>query len=336
MPDIDWDKLTFHYSKTKSNIRYQWKNGKWSEGKLTNDDHINLHIASTCLHYGQECFEGLKAFKCKDGKVRIFRPWENARRISETSQYIQGPELPEEIFIDACQKVVKDNIDYIPPYGTGGSLYIRPLLIGTSPRIGVMPSDTYEFIVLVIPVGPYYKGGIKPVDALIMDKYDRAAPRGTGHVKVGGNYAAGLTPAKFAKERGFPINLFLDAETHQYIDEFGTSNFIAITEDGRYVTPDSPSILPSITNKSLIQLAGDAGITVERRKIHIDELSEFKEVAACGTAVVITPIQRIIYGDRTFEYGKECGPVLKGLYDKVTSIQYAETDDPYGWNLEVC
>jgi len=256
--------------------------------------------------------------------------------MSDTSLYLLGPELPEKIFVEACTRVVKDNIDYVPPYGTGGSLYIRPLLIGTSPKIGINPSETYEFIVMVIPVGPYYKGGIKPVDALVMDIYDRAAPHATGNVKVGGNYAAGLTPAKYAKDRGFPINLFLDSKTHQYIDEFGTSNFIGIKGDSTYVTPESPSILPSITNKSLEQLAKDKGMKVERRKIHVDELSEFTEVGACGTAVIITPIKSIVYKDKTYSYGGDtCGPVLQSLYDNITGIQYSELEDIHNWMLEV-
>lgn len=336
MPDINWEELGFSYQPTRSNIRYQYKDGKWNEGNLTSDCHLQLHIGATCLHYGQECFEGLKAFTCKDGKVRIFRPWENAKRMSDTSLYLLGPELPEHIFIEACQKVVQDNIDYVPPYGTGGSLYIRPLFIGTTPRVGITPSDEYEFIVMVMPVGPYYKGGIKPVDALVMDEYDRAAPLGTGNVKVGGNYAAGLTPAKYAKDKGYPINLFLDSKTHQYIDEFGTSNFIGITEDGTYVTPESPSILPSITNKSLIQLAQDKGIKVERRKIHVDELDSFKEIGACGTAVIITPIKNIVFKDKTYSYGGDtCGPVLQSLYDNITGIQYGELEDVHNWMLEV-
>lgn len=335
MPDIKWDSLKFQYSQTRSNIRYKYEDGKWDCGTLSEDVHINIHIASSCLHYGQECFEGLKASMCRDGKVRIFRPDQNAARMSDTSEYLLGPEIPEEIFIDACLRVVRDNIDYVPPYGTGGSLYIRPLLIGTSPRIGIAPSDTYEFIVMVMPVGPYYKEGIKPVDALVMDRFDRAAPHGTGNIKVGGNYAAGLMPAKFAKDKGFPINLFLDSHTHSYIDEFGTSNFIAITGDGGYITPDSPSILPSITNKSLFQLAEDAGMNPERRKIPVEELADLKEVGACGTAVVITPIRKIVYKDKTYSYGDTCGPALKRLYDTLTGIQYGEIEDTHNWLLEV-
>ena len=335
MPDIDWDKLRFQYSKTRSNIRYTFQNGQWDSGRLTEDFNINLHVAATCLHYGQECFEGLKACTSENGDVKIFRPEQNARRMNSTSHYLLGPEIPEDMFIDACVRVVRDNIDYVPPYGTGGSLYLRPLLIGTSPRVGIAPSDTYEFIVMVMPVGPYYKEGIQPVDALVMDKYDRAAPCGTGNIKVGGNYAAGLTPAKYAKDRGFPINLFLDSRTHKYIDEFGTSNFVGITQDDVYVTPDSPSILPSITNDSLLQLAQDAGMKVERRPVPVEELAEFKEVGACGTAVIITPIREIVYLDNVYSYGDVCGPVLKSLYDTLTGIQFGELEDKHGWMLTV-
>ena len=336
MPNIDWDKLKFEYQPAKSNIRYTYDNGKWGEGRLTESLHFDLHIAATCIHYGQACFEGLKAHACQDGKVRIFRPEENAKRLSETSQYILGPNIPEELFVDAVKRVTKDNIEYVPPYGTGGALYIRPVLIGTTPRIGIQPSDTYELIIMVMPVGAYYKGGITPVDALIMDDFDRAAPLGTGHVKVAGNYAAGLTPAKFAKDRGFPINLFLDAKTHQFIDEFGTSNFIGITPDGKYVTPRSASTLPSITNNSLMQLAADMGLSVEQRDISIDELDQFAEVGACGTAVIITPIHKIVQGEKTYTFGNgTCGPTLQKLYDALTSIHRGETEDVYGWMVDL-
>ena len=335
MTNIDWDTLTFEYKPTKSNIRYTCDNGKWGQGRLTENLTFDLHIAATCIHYGQACFEGLKAFTCKDGKVKIFRADENAKRLSASSQYMLGPEVPEELFVDAVKRITRDNIEYVPPYGTGGSLYIRPVLIGTTPRVGIHPSDTYELIVMVMPVGPYYKGGVKPVDALLMDDFDRAAPLGTGHIKVAGNYAGGLTPAKFAKDRGFPINLFLDAKSHQFIDEFGTSNFIGITKDGKYVTPNSPSTLPSITNMSLMQLAEDMGITVEKRPVPLSELSEFAEVGACGTAVVITPIHHIVHGENTYTFREAFqGSILQKLYDALTSIHKGEADDTHGWMCE--
>ena len=337
MPNIDWEKLEFEYRPAKSNIRFTYDDGKWVEGRLTEDLYMDLHIAATCIHYGQACFEGLKAHSCRDGKVRIFRPEENSRRLSDSSEYILGPPVPVEMFVEGVKRVVQDNIEYVPPYGTGGSLYIRPVLIGTTPRVGIRPSDSYELVIMVIPVGPYYKGGITPVNALVMDRFDRAAPLGTGRFKVAGNYAAGLKPAKFAKDRGFPINLFLDAKTHTLIDEFGTSNFIAITKDGKYVTPNSASTLPSITNKSLMQLADDMGITVEQRDVPLSELSEFAEVGACGTAVVITPIHKIVHGEQTYTFGDgiSCGPVLQKLYDALTAIQHGEAADTHGWMVEL-
>ncbi len=329
---IDWNKLGFEYYPTSCHIRTTYKNGKWGRPVLKKSSTITMSIAATCLHYGQACFEGMKAFTCKDGKVRIFRPEENMKRMNDTARYIHCPELPPEIFIESVRKVVAANVDYVPPYGTGGALYIRPLLIGTGPRIGVAPSDQYDFIVLTVPVGAYYKGNIKPVDAIILDEYDRAAPQGTGHIKLAGNYAAGLHANIVAKKKGFPIVLYLDSKSKQYVDEFGTSNFIAITKDGKYVTPDSKSILPSITNKSLMQIARDLGITVERRQVSFRELAGFAEIGACGTAVVITPIGRIVYGRKILEYDSEkCGPTLKKLYDRLTGIQYGEIPDTHGW-----
>ncbi|MCX6986289.1 MAG: branched-chain amino acid aminotransferase [Lentisphaerae bacterium] len=336
MQNIDWNNLGFEYIKTNCHVRSTYKDGKWGRLGTRKKDTITMNVAATCLHYGQACFEGLKAFCCKDGKVRIFRPEENLRRMNDTANYIHCPELPESMFIKAVRKAVSENIDFVPPYGTGGSMYLRPLLIGTGPKIGVAPGDQYDFMVLAIPVGAYYKGNIKPVDAVILDDYDRSAPRGTGHIKMGGNYAAGLYAHILAKKMGFPIVLYLDSKTKQYVDEFGTSNFIGITKDGKYVTPDSKTILPSITNKSLTQIARDMGITVERRTIAFNEIADFAEIGACGTAVVITPIGRIVCGDKTFEYDREkCGPVLKKLYDELTRIQYGEVPDRHGWLMEI-
>ena len=332
---IDWENLGFEFMPVKSNIRYHYANGEWSAGKLYNDDSLTLSIASNCLHYGQAAFEGLKAFTCKDGKVRCFRAPENAKRLNSSIGHLLMPEIPEEMFLDAVNRVVKDNIDYVPPYGTGGALYIRPVIVGTSAQIGISASEEYEFIILVVPVGPYYKNGIKPVDAYLVEEFDRAAPAGTGHIKIAGNYAASLSPTKLAKAKGCSVALFLDAATHDYIEEFGTSNFIAITKDGTYVTPESPSILPSITNMSLIELAERSGIKVERRPVHKNELPEFIEVGACGTAVIITPIGRIAHQGKDFCYGNEIGPVLRQLYDMVTGIQYGEQPDEFGWMMEV-
>lgn len=333
--NIDWKNLGFSYMPAKSNIRFRYRNGCWDDGALFNHDRLELSIASNCLHYGQAAFEGLKAFCCKDNVVRIFRPEENGVRLNKTADHLQMPQFPVEKFVAAVRMLVRDNIEYVPPYGTGGSLYIRPLLIGSTPQIGIAASMDYELIIMAVPVGPYYKGGIKPVDAYICLDWDRAAPHGTGHVKVAGNYAASLKPTKVAKEHGCQVALFLDPKSHQYIEEFGTSNFIGITRDGTYVTPKSASILESITNKSLIEIAADLDIKVERRQIHRDELADFVEVGACGTAVVITPVGRIFIEDKIYSYGDNIGPVLKRLFDHVTGIQYGEIPDRHQWMVEV-
>ena len=335
--DIDWQSLGFSYRETRCHIRYVWKDGEWDSGELESESTMSIHIAATALHYGQSAFEGLKAFYCRDGKVRVFRADENAQRLNYTAARVLMPAVPEAMFIEAVHRVVKANIDYVPPYGTGGALYIRPLLFGSGPRIGVRPADEYVFLILVLPVGDYYKGGLTPVSAVVVNGYDRSAPQGVGSVKVAGNYAADLVPSKLAREMGFPINLYLDAKEHRYIDEFGTSNFIAITNDGAYVTPDSPSILPSVTNKTLMTLAREEGLRVDQRLIEFDELKSFAEIGACGTAVVITPINRVVRDDTVIEIGPEngCGPVLQRLYSRVRGIQVGENPDNYGWTKVV-
>ena len=329
--NIEWDKLGFEFMPTRSNVRASFKDGKWSELKLHNNYNITMSVAANCMHYGQAIFEGMKAFRMKDGRIGVFRPQMNAKRFNNSAERILMETLPEEMFLEAIKMVVKDNADYIPPYGTDGSLYIRPVMFGTSPQIGVSPSFEYEFVMMVMPAGPYYKGGIKPVDALIFDELDRAAPHGTGNIKCAGNYAASLYSSKMAKKAGCPVALFLDPAEHEYIDEFGTSNFFAITKDGKYVTPESPSVLPSVTNDSLLILAQDLGITVERRRIHKSELADFAEVGACGTAVVITPIHHIYYKDQTFTYGDNIGEVSSKLYYGLKAIQYGEAEDKHNW-----
>jgi len=335
MVKIDWDKLTFKYMRTNSHIEYSYKDGSWSAGQLIEEPFINISIAASTLHYGQELFEGMKAFTTSDDRICIFRPKQNFIRLNETSKYICMPDISEEMYFDALNKVIKANSEYVPPYGTGGSLYIRPLLIGTGPVIGVEPSGEYKFIVMVMPVGAYYKNGLKTIDAVILDDYDRTAPNGSGRYKIGGNYAASLFSSKVAKHMGFPAVLFLDPKEHKYIDEFSTSNFFAITKDGKYVTPESKSILPSVTNISLMQLAEDLGIKVERRPIEFDELSTFAEVGACGTAVVITPIRKIVRGDREFYFGEECGPTSRKLYETLTSLQIGNYPDKHNWLKQI-
>ena len=337
MKNIDWKSLGFAYMDTNCHIRYVWRDGKWDAGELVQSPYMPIHIAATALHYGQAAFEGLKAFCRKDGKVSLFRPQENAKRMQTTARRTCMAEVPTEMFVDACQRVVKANLEYVPPYGTGGSMYVRPLLFGSGEQIGVAPADEYTFLVLVTPVGAYYKGGLQAVKAMVQDEYDRAAPRGTGHIKVGGNYAAGLYPHLEAKKLGYPVELYLDPKEHKWIEEFSTSNFLAITKDGKYVTPKSSSILPSITNLTLRQLAQDAGIPVEVRPVAFAEVTTFAEVAACGTAVVITPVYQIERAGQVYKTGPEsgCGPVLQQLYNAVQGIQYGERPDVHGWNVEV-
>ncbi len=329
--NIEWDKLGFEFRPAKSNVRATFRDGKWGELRMHNDYNITMSVAANCMHYGQAIFEGMKAFRMKDGRIGVFRPQSNAKRFADSAARIMMEPLPEEMFLEAIRKVVLDNEEFIPPYGTDGSLYIRPVMFGTSPQIGVSPSFEYEFVMMVMPAGPYYKGGIKPVDALIFDQLDRAAPHGTGNIKCAGNYAASLYSSKMAKKAGCAVALFLDPATHEYIDEFGTSNFFAITKDGKYVTPDSPSVLPSVTNDSLLTIAKDFGIATERRRIHKSELADFAEVGACGTAVVLTPVHRIFYNDQTFTYSDTIGPVSSKLYHAIKAIQYGEAPDRHGW-----
>ena len=337
MQNIDWNGLGFKYMDTRCHIRYVWRDGAWDTGELVSSPYIQMHIAASCLHYGQEAFEGMKAFRCKDGKVRVFRPESNAERMFNTARRTCMAQVPVDMFVDAVKRVVKENEDYVPPFGTGGSMYIRPLLIGTGPQIGVSPATEYTFIVMVMPVGAYYKGGLKPVRALVVDDYDRAAPHGMGDVKVGGNYAASLYAHESAKHAGYPVELYLDAKTHTMVEEFATSNFLGIKKDGTYVTPDSHSVLPSVTNNTLKQIAADQGMKVEVRPIPFEEVETFAEIAACGTAVVVTPVCEIARGDKVIKIGdpEGCGPVLQKLYNTVQGIQYGELPDTHGWCVEV-
>lgn len=335
MPDLDWENLGFRYRPTAGHIRYTWKNGSWSEGKTSTDPTLNISIAAGVLHYGQACFEGGKVFRGADGEIYMFRPQANAQRLNQSLDYLVAPAIPEAMYMDAVRQVVKMNEAYIPPRESRGALYIRPVVFASEAQVGLNPADQYEFIVFCTPVGDYYKGGMHAVDAIILDEYDRAAPHGTGHIKAAGNYAASLYACQTAKHMGFPMVLFLDALTHTKVEEFSSSNFLAITKEGHYVTPQSHSILLSITNESLQILAQSMGIPVESRPIDVSELSEFTEVAACGTAVVITPVRRIVRGNQTYQYGEGCGPVLQKLYDAFRAIQYGERPDPFGWLVKV-
>lgn len=332
MNNIDWKNLGFGYSKADFNVRCWYRKGQWGELEVSDSESVTLHIAATTFHYGQEAFEGLKAFKGKDGKIRVFRMEENARRMQHSSQGIMMAEVSTALFTEAVRKVVKLNEGFVPPFESGAALYIRPLLIGTGPQIGVKPADEYLFMVMVMPVGPYFKEGFKPTDLVIYREYDRAAPLGTGKIKVGGNYAASLVAGQRAHQEGFSSVLYLDAREKKYIDECGPANFFAI-KGNSYITPKSGSILPSITNMSLRQLAKDMGLKVEERQIPVEELAEFDEVGACGTAAVISPIKRIYDADNDIEYlyGTEPGKVSIQLYEKLRGIQYGIEPDPYNW-----
>ncbi len=335
--DIDWAQLGFGFSDVNCHIRSVWKDGKWSEFEFVKEPTITMHIGASCLHYGQECFEGIKAFRQKSGRIVLFRPDQNALRMEKTAIRTVMPPMPPERFVEACRLVVAANEEFVPPYGTGGSLYLRPLLIGTGPQIGVAPAKEYTFMIMVMPVGAYYKGGLMPVRAVILDDWDRAAPHGMGDVKVGGNYAASLFAHEKAKRDGWPVELYLDAKTHTYVEEFSTSNFLAITRDGTYVTPDSHSVLPSVTNMSLKTVAADLGWPVECRPVPYTEIRQFAEVAACGTAVVVTPVWEITRGEEVIRISSPdvVGEHLQRLYETVQAIQYGEIEDRHGWCCEV-
>ncbi len=334
MDTIDWSNLSFGYMKTDYNVRSYYRDGKWGEPQLETSEYINLHMAATCLHYGQEVFEGQKAFMGKDGKIRIFRVRDNALRMQSSARGILMAEPPVELFEEMVLTAVKKNRRFVPPYESGASLYIRPLLIGTSAQVGVRPAKEYLLIVFVTPVGPYFKEGFKPTPMVILREYDRAAPLGTGRYKVGGNYAASLAADEKAHKMGYSAVLYLDAKEKKYIDECGPANFFGI-KNNSYITPESTSILPSITNKSLMQLAKDMGMKVEQRRVPVEELATFEEAGACGTAAVISPISRIddLDENKTYVFCKDesPGPVCEKLYHKLRAIQYGDEPDPYGW-----
>ena len=334
MKDLDWSNLSFGYMPTDYNVRCYYRNGKWGEIEVCSETTLNIHMAATCLHYGQEAFEGLKAYRGKDGKVRVFRMDENAARLQSTCRGILMPEVPTELFEEMVKKVVRLNQDYIPTYESGATLYIRPLLIGTSAQVGVHPATEYLFMIFVTPVGPYFKGGFSTNPYVIIREYDRSAPLGTGLYKVGGNYAASLRANKMAHDLGYACEFYLDAKEKKYMDECGAANFFGI-KNNTYVTPKSTSILPSITNKSLMQLAEDYGMKVERRQVPEEELGTFEEAGACGTAAVISPISKIddLETKKSYVISKDGkpGPISTKLYNHLRGIQYGDEKDKHGW-----
>ena len=332
--NLDWANLPFGYMKTNYNVRCYYRDGKWGELEVSSSEYISIHMAATSLHYGQQAFEGLKAFKGKDEQIRVFRWEENAKRMQKSAEGIMMAEVPEELFKKVMDKVISLNAEFIPPADSGAALYIRPLLFGSGAEVGVRPADEYTFLMFVTPVGPYFKEGFKPVNMLVTREYDRAAPLGTGHLKVGGNYAASLRSIDKSHDLGFANVLYLDAKEKKYIDECGPANFFGIKEN-TYVTPKSNSILPSITNMSLLQLAEDIGLKVERRPVLESELKSFDEVGACGTAAVISPIGEIVDIEKNekYQYCKdgEAGPISTKLYNKLRAIQYGDEKDVHHW-----
>jgi branched-chain amino acid aminotransferase len=338
METLDWKNLPFGYLKTDYNVRCVYKDGKWGKLEVSASEYIDIHIAATGLHYGQEAFEGLKAYMGKDGKVRLFRWEENANRFHLSAVGIEMAFFSAEMFREAIFKVIYLNKKFIPPYGSGATLYIRPLIFGSGAEVGVKPSSEYTFVVFVSPVGPYFKEGIKPVNMLICRNIDRAAPLGTGTYKVGGNYAASMRAIIAAKQGGYSSTIFLDSKEKKYIDECGPANFFGI-KNNTYVTPKSESILRSITNMSLMEIASNLGMKTERRQIPVEELAEFVETGACGTAAVITPIAKIVDPDKNkiYEYCKDGkpGPLSMRLYDKLMAIQCGDAEDEFGWTTIV-
>ena len=341
MKNIDWSKLGFHYTEPDYIVRAACHEGVWEEPYATQDKYLHLHVSATCLQYGQEAFEGLKAFRGVDGKIRLFRWRENARRMAKSAEGLYMRPVPEELFGRAIRLALEKNIDFVPPYGTGATLYFRPLLIGTTPRLGVGPGRDFEFVVIPSPIGPYYPGKFHCTSFIVNRHVDRAAPFGTGQFKVGGNYAASFRATEVAHAQGYDC-LFLDAKYHRYIDECSAANFIGIKECTKeqstmykveYLTPRSSAILPSITNDSLMTLAKERGIKVTRRRILLEELSEMTEAAACGTACVISPIDKVVDPEqgRTYSFGSEPGPVLSELYHALRDIQFGRAEDRHGW-----
>lgn len=332
--NLDWGSLGFGYHQTEARFVANYKNGAWDEGTITDDPNVVINECAGVLQYAQTCFEGLKAYTTEDGKVVCFRPDLNASRMADSCRRLEMPVYPEDKFVDAIVKTVQANLAYVPPFGSGATLYIRPYMFGSNPVIGVKPADEYQFRVFVTPVGPYFSGGAKPITIRVCD-YDRAAPHGTGHIKAGLNYAMSLYPIMEAHRQGYDENMYLDPATRTKVEETGGANFIFITKDGKMVTPKSNSILPSITRRSLMYVAEHyLGMKVEHREVAFDEVKDFAECGLCGTAAVISPVGKIVDHDKEicFPSGMdEMGPVTKKLYDTLTGIQMGHLKAPEGW-----
>ncbi|MBQ9365753.1 MAG: branched-chain amino acid aminotransferase [Schwartzia sp.] len=332
--NLDWSSIGFSYRVTSKRYVANFKDGKWDEGGLTEDANVVINECAGILQYCQECFEGLKAYTQKNGDIVAFRPDLNARRMIDSAKRLEMPPFPEEKFLEAVDAVVAANADWVPPYGTGASLYLRPYMFASGPVIGVKPSDEYQFRLFATPVGPYFKGGAKPVTLCVSD-FDRAAPRGSGHIKAGLNYAMSIHAGVVAHNAGYDENLFLDPQTRTYVEETGGANFIFVTKDGEVLTPASASILPSITRRSLVYLAENyLGLTVTQRPIRLDEVKDFAECGLCGTAAVISPVGKIVNHDEVIELPsgmEKMGPVTQKLYDTLVGIQHGTIEAPKGW-----
>ena len=335
--NLDWSSLGFGYVKTDWRYVSNYKDGAWDDGVLTEDANIVMSECAGVLQYAQTCFEGLKAYTTKDGKIVCFRPDLNAERMISSCDKLKMPAFPADRFLDAVQKVVEANKEWVPPYGSGASLYLRPFMFGSDAVIGVKPAKEYQFRIFATPVGPYFKGGVKPLTVRISD-LDRAAPRGTGHVKAGLNYAMSLYNIVDAHEQGYDENIYPDSATRTYIEETGGANIIFVTKDGTVVTPASDTILPSITRRSLMYVAEHVlGMKVEQRKVRVDELGDFVECGLCGTAAVISPVGKIVDHGKEIVYGMEdMGPVTKKLYETLRGIQMGEIEAPAGWIKTIC
>ncbi len=336
--NIDWENLGFEYMNLPYRFIVHYKDGQWDAGSLTEDATLHLSESSPALHYGQQAFEGLKAYRTKAGEIQLFRPDQNAERLQRTARRLLMPEVPTDFFIQAAKAVVKANHEYVPPYESGGSLYLRPLLIGVGDIIGVQPAQEYIFTIFAMPVGNYFKGGLAPTKFIVSRDFDRAAPHGTGAAKVGGNYAASLLPGQEAHDAGYSDVIYLDPSTHTKIEEVGSANFFGITKEGEFVTPLSPSILPSITKYSLLYLAEHRlGLKAYEGDVYIDELDRFAEAGACGTAAVISPIGGIQNGEdyHVFYSETEVGPMTHQLYNELVGIQKGDVTAPEGWIYKV-
>ena len=335
--DMNWDELGFDFNPTGGeNVRYYYKDGAWGQAHYTTDEYIPVHMSSACLNYGLQAFEGMKAFRGVDGKVRLFRPHAHFNRMSAGARKLCLPMVSEQLFIDSCVDIVRRNIEFLPPYESRAALYVRPVLFGTKPCLTVRAYNEAGFCVFATPVGPYFKEGIHPIDAIINRNQDRSAPLGTGDVKVGGNYASSMLSCQQAHDLGYKAVLYTESIEHRYVEECGAANFIAI-KGNHYITPKSPSILPSITNDSLRQIAADKGFIVEQRPIDIAELPTFEECGACGTGAIITPLSNIFDPDtgEKIHYSDTTGPVLLDLYNSLQDIQYGRAEDKHGWIIEI-